>query len=379
MRVAVIYQVWPHYRLPVALEMDADPAIAYSFYGSGERLEGIEHLDISRLGRFVIARSTSIGRLLWQGGAVRAALTGRYDAIVLLANPNHLSTWIAAPLARLRGIPVLFWGHGWLRQDTGPKRLFRHGFYRLANHLLLYAERGKRLGMAAGWKDEDITVVYNSLSVDQADAIIARIERGELDDHIPQRRFADPDRPLIVCTARLTDKCRFHLLLDAAARLAERGRPINILLLGDGPERQALEDQARRLNIAAIFHGACYDETITGPLLYHADLTVSPGKIGLTALHSLMYGTPAITHGTLDDQMPEVEAIEPGRTGAFFTNGDAGSLADTIADWLAHAPDRATVRAACRATTRDRWNPKAQARILSEALHRVVNARRSAT
>ena len=43
-----------------------------------------------------------------------------------------------------------------------------------------------------------------------------------------------------------------------------------------------------------------------------ANVTVSPGPIGLTAIQSLTYGVPAITNDEFSTQGPEFETIEPG-------------------------------------------------------------------
>lgn len=369
LRVAVIYHVWPHYRQAVMQAMDRSRAVAYDFYGSGEALEGIVHADTAAVSRFVRAPHRRLGRLLWQPRAVPAAAGGQYQALILLADPNFVSTWIAAMLARLRRKPVLFWGHGWLAPEGAPKRTLRHLYFRLAHRFLVYAERGKRLGVAAGFPAERITVVYNSLDVARADAVIAAIESGTLATVQPRRFFAEPARPLLICTARLTAKCRFDVLLHAAARM---GRDVNVLLVGDGPERTALEELARALGLAVHFFGACHDEETVGQMIYHADLTVSPGKIGLTAMHSLMYGTPAITHGDFDAQMPEVEAIEAGRTGAFFRRGDPDDLARAITDWLDRTAPRRSVRVAARAAIRGRWTPQVQAEIIERAVLEVT-------
>jgi glycosyltransferase involved in cell wall biosynthesis len=370
-RVAVVYHVWPHYRQSVMQAMDRSEAIAYDFYGSGEPLEGVLHAPTASVSRFVRAPFRRWGKLLWQPGGVRAARDGRYQAIILLADPNFASTWVAATLARWRGVPVLFWGHGWLRPESAIKQAVRRTYFALSHRFLVYAERGKQLGMEAGFAAERITVVYNSLDVARADAVIAGIEEGA--DHArPQDLFAQPERPLLICTARLTARCRFDLLLTAAETLSRRGFPVNVLLVGDGPERAALERQAEDLGIAVHFFGACHDENVVGPMLYHADLTVSPGKIGLTAMHSLMYGTPAVTHGDFDAQMPEVEAIEPGRTGAFFKRDDAADLARTIARWLDVGPPRERVRANARATIRAKWTPQVQAELIEQAVLQVA-------
>ena len=371
-RVAVIYHMWPHYREAVALAMDRSERIAYTFYGSGAPHDGIEHLDPSRLRRFVTAPFGYKWGAMWQPEAVRAARSSNYDAIIYLGDPHFASTWVGAAIAKMRGTPILFWAHGWLRPERAATKALRRTFFALADKVMVYADRGKQLGIKAGYPVERIKVVYNSLDVAKADRIIDRIESGSLVSYHPQALFDEPERPLIVCTARLTEKCRFDLLLDAAKLLAERGRPINILLIGDGPARSELEAQAARDGLSVHFFGACYDEDVTGQLIYHADITVSPGKIGLTAMHSLMYGTPAITHDDLDNQMPEVEAITPGETGAFFRRDDAHDLGDTIDEWLLNAPDRAQVRSRARAATHGKWNPVMQAKLIEEAVMEAI-------
>jgi glycosyltransferase involved in cell wall biosynthesis len=370
MRVAVLYGIWPHYRLPVGEAMDRSTGVEYTFFSSNRRDFGIEHADTSRLRRFVTAPYGRVGKVLFQPAGIRLALSDRFDAIVYLGDPNYLSTWIGAPIARLRGKRVLFWTHGWRRSESSTlKRSVRHAFYRIAHSLLVYAERGRRIGIAQGFPADRIDVVYNSLDVDRAASVLSEIEASPGESR-PQMLFADPDRPLLICTARLTHACRFDLLLEAAARLHAAGSPVNVLLVGDGPARERLAALADSLGVTAHFFGACYDEDVLGRLLYHADLTVSPGKVGLTALHSMMYGTPVITHGNLDQQMPEVEVVAVGRTGSLFRQDDAGHLAETIAAWLNGGQDRATVRETCRAVVRTKWNPETQAEIIRQALLR---------
>ena len=347
--------------------LDRSRSVEYDFVGSLQGLDGIDLAATALARRFIVASYSRRAGILWQPGAVGVALK-RYDALIFLADPHFVSTWLAALAARVRGIPVLFWGHGWLRRDQGLRAKARRLYFSLARNVLVYSERAKRLGADEGFPGDKITVVYNSLDVDEADRIIAGIEDGSLNDVAPHQCFEHPGRPVIICIARLTKRCRFDLLISAAGLLAEQGQPVNVLLVGDGPERQALERQAADLGVALHLYGACYDEVTIGQLTYRADLTVSPGKIGLTAMHSLMYGTPAITHGDLDEQMPEVEAIEPDRTGAFFTRGDPANLAQVMGAWLATQRDRAAVRARARRAIRAKWTPQVQADIIENAV-----------
>lgn len=348
--------------------LDESDALAYTFMAGGEPFEGILHISPDHVQRFEIAPFHRFGRFGWQWKALTIAFSNRFDAIILLGDPNILSNWLGAAIARLRGIPVLFWAHGWRKMEGRRKALMRNLFFRLSNHLLVYAPRGRELGIASGFPTERITVVYNSLDTQTAAKVVAEIESGTLSTINPRGYFPEPGRPLITCSARITRACRFDLLFEAASRLAEQCALINILLVGDGPERPALERMAAELNLQVHFFGECYNEDVVGQIIYHADLVVSPGKIGLTAMHSLMYGTPAITHSNFDEQMPEFEAIEEGRTGTFFKQNDAHDLADAITRWLNGAPDRAVVRAAAREVIRGRWSPEVQAEILDEAI-----------
>jgi glycosyltransferase involved in cell wall biosynthesis len=371
-RIALVYHFWPHYRMAIARQLDHSPFVDYIFYSSGEDFEGILHGDMTQLRQTRRAPFIKLGKLFWQPKAISVA-AANYDAIIYLGNPNFVSTWIGAILARCRGIPVLFWTHGWLRLEGNWKRRCRLAFLRLGKKVLVYSNRSKQIGVQSGFPGQHIEVIYNSLDVRMADSIVQQIEAGALSNVDPRCYFLNRNRPLVICTARLTRTCRFDLLLEAAQILSRRGIPLNILLVGDGPERTALEVHAQNLAVDVHFYGSCYDEVVLGQLIYHSDVTVSPGKIGLTAIHSLMYGTPAITHNDFDRQMPEVEAIDPGVTGALFHIDDPASLAETIYVWLHKAVDRHAIRTKARSIVHDKWNPVTQARIIDDAVREVVS------
>ncbi len=95
------------------------------------------------------------------------------------------------------------------------------------------------------------------------------------------------------------------------------------------------------------FYGPCYDETVLAELIASANATVAPGMVGLTAMHSLAYGTPVITHDSPMHQSPEWEVITPGRNGGFFENGNVADLARAIREWTRTAAKDPAVRERC--------------------------------
>ena len=117
------------------------------------------------------------------------------------------------------------------------------------------------------------------------------------------------------------------------------------------------------------FYGVCYDEKTNAELIYNADLCVSPGNVGLTAMHSLVFGCPVITHNCFEWQMPEYEAIQAGVTGDFFTMDDTDDLTMVISRWFARKMDsREEVRKACFNEIDSNWNPYYQMDIIKKNL-----------
>lgn len=367
-RIAVVYTHFPHYRAAVFDALGQDRSYAFEFHYDPSGIAAT--IASGHTGRTHLPMPTRrAGGLMWQGSAPSLALAPGIDGFIFLGNPFILSTWLAALLARLRGRPVLFWTHGWLRRETGPKALLRNLFYRLADGLLVYGDRAREIGATEGFAPERIHVIYNSLDYpaqrQARDRVLAIPETGANTDL--------PDRPFFLCVTRLVPGVDLGQAIEAMAHLSMEAA---LVVVGAGPERRALEDLACRLSVEVRFLGAIYDETRLAPLFLAARAVVSPGKVGLLAMHALAYGTPVITHEDADRQMPEVEAIEPGVTGAFFRRGDTADLARAMAGILQMtAAEAATARAAGIAMIESRYTPQLQCARITDALDAAFGRR----
>ena len=100
-------------------------------------------------------------------------------------------------------------------------------------------------------------------------------------------------------------------------------------------------------------------------------LCVCPGHVGLTAIHTMAYGVPVISHGDLDDQAPEVEAILPGETGDLYQRGSSEDMTDRIESWLRTHPNRDDVAHACIRMIEERYNPDRQAIVIDGAVRGI--------
>jgi glycosyltransferase involved in cell wall biosynthesis len=302
-----------------------------------------------------------------QSRVIGLALRKDISTIIFLGNIHFLTTWLGAVLARATGKRVFFWCHGWLCPRKGFEGACHRAFYRLAHGLLLYGHRAKQIGMEEGFPANRMHVIYNSL-----DYPAQAVARGAIDAQacavMRSTLFRHPERPLLIYIGRLIPGRSFKVLFEAARWLKQDGLEVNLLVVGEGPERASIVAQAAQDGLEICAYGACYDETTLAKLVMAADLMVVTGRIGLAAMHSLAYGTPVVVHDNPNDQHPEWEAIVPGFNGTYFAQNDSKDLARAIREWLRSAPDREQLRERCYEVVERFYNPRTQVDRIEKAL-----------
>lgn len=367
-KTAIVYHFFAHYRTAVMQSLLRDEEHDYFLVGDRVDPDGsVKEASLPRE-RFVFAPCIKLSRsLLWQKGVVRLAFRRDLEAVIFLGNVHFLSTWAAAIIARLGGKRVLFWTHGWIRRERGFKALIRTRFYKLAHGLLLYGNRAKQIGVEEGFPPTALYVINNSLDYEVQKTARSLVSFQRI-QHVRTLLFGDPHIPVLICTSRLTKQRGLALLLDAMAQTQASGLMVSLVLVGEGPERERLERQAKELHLSVHFHGPCYDEHTLAELIMSANVTVAPGQVGLTAIHSLAYGTPVITHDNPEDQMPEWEAIIPGETGDYFKCGDVQDLARVLVRWATLPWPDERIRQRCVDVIARFYNPQFQIRGINRAV-----------
>lgn len=376
-RVAVVYHCIAHYREPVFTELsNTKENIEYTFFsGDADCIPSLKTVDVNKSKlptseggfRWVLVKNHWFkNKVLWQDDIVTLGLNKNYDVIIYLGVVYHLSTWISCILARISGKRTYMWSHGFLRRESGLKGAVRSAFYRLANGMLLYHHRARKLFIQRGFPPDKLDVLYNSLDVKEQKNVRDVISEADTYD-LRLKLFKFPERPILLWVGRLTKQKKLDMIVDAACRLRENDFDVNILFVGEGPELDSLkyEVESSALTEKVCFYGACHNESELGPLIKASDICVAPGEVGLTCMHSLVYGTPVITHDNPDYQMPEYEAIVPGETGCFYRYGDVDDLASSIKTWLLKNKERSSVRERCYEIIDKHYNPWNQVRIIN--------------
>jgi glycosyltransferase involved in cell wall biosynthesis len=135
----------------------------------------------------------------------------------------------------------------------------------------------------------------------------------------PRERGEAPFRVGVVC--RLTGWKRVHLAVEAAS-LAK----VDLVVVGDGEERQRLEALARGLAASVRFVGYQSDPR---PFIGECDAVVSASDsepLGLSVLEALAMGRPVIAFSA--GGIPEI--VEDGETGMLVSEPTAGALATAL-------------------------------------------------
>jgi len=305
--------------------------------------------------------------LYWQSGVV-SLLFKPYSAYITMGNIWCISTWLVLILGRLFSKKKFFlWSHGWYGDESLMKCFIKNIFYSFAHDVFVYGEYSKGLMVKKGFNSENIHVIYNSL-----DYKVQLTQRSKLSNTDVYLKHYKNSYPNLIFIGRLNPVKKLDMIVYAIHYLMIKYNfKVNLTLIGDGENKNLLLNLSmkNKLNNNLWFYGPCYNEDEISELIFNADLCVSPGNVGLTAMHSMVYGTPVITHNNFPKQVPEFEAIIDGLTGCFFEYGNYISLAEKIMNWLEYSSSqRKTIRNACYRVIDQKYNPHYQICVLKKVL-----------
>jgi glycosyltransferase involved in cell wall biosynthesis len=157
-----------------------------------------------------------------------------------------------------------------------------------------------------------------------------------------------------VYVGRLVPGKGLSYLLQAWAQVVTRYPSATLLLVGDGPLRRELEEQAESLNVQSRvrFLGARQDVHL---ILQEADLAISPSLsegLSNSILEAMASGLPVVA-----TRIPgTAELIEDGRTGILVQPADSEDLARGILSLLADADMRRRLGAQAAEVVRSRYS-----------------------
>ena len=149
--------------------------------------------------------------------------------------------------------------------------------------------------------------------------------------------------PLVLGVGRLVEKKGFDVLIEAVAKLQARGVAVECVIVGEGDQRQPLEELARKLGAPVRLVGAINKGDVIA-LMARAAVLALPCVVGADGnrdalptvlLEALAAGVPVVS--TPVSGVPEI--VDGGRCGVLVPQHDAAALQQELHDLLGD-PDR---------------------------------------
>jgi len=181
-------------------------------------------------------------------------------------------------------------------------------------------------------KEDKTVVIYNGVDEE-------RFLPVQDPSPVRARLGIDRESPVVGTVSSLTPHKGQKYLIQAAAKIREKYPATRFLIVGDGPLRRSLEEQALELSLQSslIFTGARRD---IPDLLSLMDIFVLPSSsregLGIAIIEAMAMEKPTVA--TDIGGIPEV--VQDGETGLLVRPGDSAALAKAIIE-LIDNPDRA--------------------------------------
>ena len=281
-----------------------------------------------------------------------AALTRQLRPAVLHAASNYANARLALALRERYGLPVVyevrgFWEDTWLSRYPDAAERATSELYRrnreLETRCMLAADLVVTLGEAMGEEiaargvpEEKILIVPNAVS---AEFLRPLPDPG----HLRAELGIMPDEYVVGVVTSLVPHEGIGTLLEATAILRARGVPARALIVGDGPERAALQRQAAQAGLAeaAVFTGRVPASKVRQ---FHALLDVfvvprTPDRVcqlvtPLKPVEAMASGLCVVT----SEVKALTEIVKHEMTGMQTVPQDPVSLADCL-EYLKYSPD----------------------------------------
>ncbi|MFV0210963.1 glycosyltransferase [Empedobacter falsenii] len=362
-KICLIYNYAQHYRLNIFRLLSKELYVEMYF---GDKMDDVKKIDYSLIPTFKneLNNIKLFGPFYWQKGALKL-LFKDYKHYIILGEYFCLSTWLILVLAKFSNKKIHLWTHGWYGKESFLMKNFKKTFFSFSDSILLYGNRAKDLMIKEGISESKLHVIYNSLDYD------SQMEfRSTFIDSKFYSNYFKNNNPTLIFIGRLTKIKKLNLIIESLNLLKQDEFYLNLAIIGKGEDEKELKNLVEKycLEENVWFVGSLYKEEQIAKYISNADLCISPGNVGLTAMHSLVYGTPVITNDNFNTQMPEYESIVKGVTGDFFKENDLFDLSNKIVNWIENNTDREKIRTNCYSKIDNFYNPYYQLKIIENVI-----------
>ena len=284
-KVCGIFNFAPHYRLPIYKLMGEVLGVDFYFCDRLSYTNSIKKFDYALLPTFKkeLMLGCIRGFKIWKG--MLSLAFKPYDMYIITPDHRNISQLFFILACKFMGKKVIAWWHGIAPGYKGEGRHWkeRKFFFRLFAGNFIYGDKAREYMDEIKFPAKNKLTIYNSLDYDVS--VEKRTEN--LSSNIYKEYFGN-DNPVLLFIGRLTKVKKLDMIIAAHQMLLEKGIKTNVVFIGGGDEEETLRKCIKQGNEKYFwFKGPVYNEDEISTLLYNADLCVSPGNVGLTAIHAL--------------------------------------------------------------------------------------------
>lgn len=282
---------------------------------------------------------------------------------------GHLHVHFGGPVATVGMLVSTTWKIPWSLTVHGPDEFFNQD----QSFLRRKFESVQFLFCISDYARSQALCASPALNPSHVEVMRLGVDCSALQPH--PRAFAidvqaDSNPIRIACTGRLVAAKGHRILIEALAMLSEEGTAVDAVLIGDGPERRALEAQSRQVGLENRIHfiGA----------LNHAETLAQVAQADIFVLASFAEGLPvalmeAMAFGvvcvsTCINGIPELIAND--ENGLLVSAGNTNQLHAAIARLVRDPALRQSMGDAARRTVETSYNLSNNQDLLAAAFYR---------
>jgi glycosyltransferase involved in cell wall biosynthesis len=252
--------------------------------------------------------------------------------VVVLTSEVGFSVPLSYFACRVLGRPLVVMALGVMNESLAAwvprrwRRLWLHCL-RNAEAIVCATHESAAIAGALGVSADRVSIAPSGVDPDE----VVRRARSS-----PPEVAVSDDRPVLLSCAELSARKGHDLLLRAFAAVRMRGYDVRLVILGDGPERAALERLAADLGVADSaqlpgFVRDPYPEMLASELFCLASRSES---FGICLLEAMALGVPTVA-ADADGGGPRI-LLDGGRLGALVAPNSVEALTEAIIRHLEH-------------------------------------------
>ncbi len=310
--------------------------------------------------QLVLEKNWFGSKVIWHAAQTSFATRDHCDVMVFSGNIRYLSLVPGLRKARRNGVATVLWGHHRAKSGGKAANWIRQKYlFPLADTIVCYSHAvADQIREQPDFRAKTF-VAPNA--IDQTPVALARQQWLDSPEKLQEFKTEHDlaTGPNLLFVSRIKPRNKLEIMLDVLTKVAKKFQHAKAIIVGaHNDEQKRIEKLAQQsgLENRVLFPGAIYDQRQLAPWFLSSDIFLYPSQIGLSLFHAFGYGLPVVAGEHPENQNPELEALEHGKNGFRFTDGDTAEATDCILQILENEKLRHDMSQHALSTVENRFN-----------------------